>query len=201
MSVNERISINMMNVGKCNKCNIVNDEVLSYIQNKISIADEETLVRICKSAFTSEDIKNSKTLLFESIPTDKRKILRKNKGKEERDVADMINLFKTTEPDLIPVFVARQLDKLPPILWDHLYCSKLLKDMITMKTEIVGIKSTYATLECVNELRTEVYELKTDSQPPASAFKMNMKRGAWHQWTETVDRWNSHMIMICCPMR
>ncbi|CAG5032581.1 unnamed protein product [Parnassius apollo] len=51
--------------------------------------------------------------------------------------------------------------------------------MLTMKTEIEGIKSTYATLECVNELRTEVYQLKTDSPSPASAFKMNMKRGAW----------------------
>lgn len=170
----------MTNVVKCSVCNIVIDELLSYIQNKVSIADEETLVRICTTTFTSEEIKNSKKLLFESIPTDKRKIVRKSKGKEDRDVADIISLFKSEEPDNIPVFVARQLDKLPPILWDHLDCSKLLKDMITMKSEIEAIRTTYATLQCVNELKTEFRRLKTDSLPPAtSLFKVNTKRGAW----------------------
>ncbi|KAL0860209.1 hypothetical protein ABMA27_010516 [Loxostege sticticalis] len=171
----------MTNVVKCNVCNIVIDELLSYIQNKVSIADEETLVRICTTTFTSEEIKNSKKLLFESIPTDKRKIVRKSKGKDDRDVTDIISLFKSEEQNNIPEFVARQLDKLPTILWDHLDCSKLLKDMITMKSEIEAIKTTYATLQCVNELITEFRRQKTSfSLPPAtSLFKVNTKRGAW----------------------
>ncbi|XP_026315752.1 uncharacterized protein LOC113227094 [Hyposmocoma kahamanoa] len=36
----------MTAVIKCNTCNIVIDEMLSYIQNKVSVMDEETLVRI-----------------------------------------------------------------------------------------------------------------------------------------------------------
>lgn len=92
----------------------------------------------------------------------------------------MINLFKSSEPDTIPVFVARQLDKLPPILIDHLDCSKLLKDMSKLRTEIEMMKSNFATLDKLNELRDAVLCIQNDSlPPPTSAFKVNKKRGAW----------------------
>lgn len=171
-----------MNVLKCNECNIVIDEMLAFIQNKVSVIDEETLVRVCKSSFTSEEIKKSKSLLFDSIPTDSRKILRKNKGKEERDLGDIVNLFKSAEPDIIPVFVARQLEKLPPIMWDHLDCTKLLKDLMRVKTDMEEFKSTYATLNQLKELKSEFLQFKNDSFPPASVSsvcKVNLRRGAW----------------------
>lgn len=110
---------------KCNVCNIVIDEMLSYIQNKLSVIDEETLVRLCTSAFTAAEIKISKALLFESVPTGKRNVLRKGDRKEQREINDIMNLFRTADPSSIPVFVARQLEKLPPILFDHLDCTKL----------------------------------------------------------------------------
>ncbi|KAJ8715420.1 hypothetical protein PYW07_009902 [Mythimna separata] len=169
----------MTNILKCDKCNIVIDEMLSYIQNKVSVIDEETLVRICVSSFTSDEIKQSKSLLFDAIPSNLRKIIRKNKGKEGRDLTDIINLFKSAEPDDIPVFVARRLEKLPPITFDHLDCTKLLKDLVRMQAAMDEIKSTYATLENLRDLRTELFQIRNDSLPPTSAFKVNAKRGAW----------------------
>lgn len=156
----------MTNLVKCTGCNLIVDELLCYVQQKISIADEETLVRICASAFTGDEIKKSKTLLYEALPTDKRKVIRKNKGKEERDLSDIISLLKSTEPDDIPVFVARQLDKLPPILWDHLDCSKVLKDILKMKTEIENIKINYATTDSVQDLKVEVMRIRNISHSP-----------------------------------
>lgn len=88
---------------KCTSCNIVIDELLAYVQNKLSVIDEESLIRICVSAFKSDEIKKSKSLLFESLPTDKRKILRKKGGKENRDILDIIVLFKSVDPDIAPV--------------------------------------------------------------------------------------------------
>lgn len=167
------------NVLKCDKCNIVIDEMLSYIQNKVSVIDEVTLVRICVSSFTGEEIKTSKSLLFDSIPTNLRKIIRKNKGKEERDLSDIINLFKSADPDDIPVFVARQLEKLPPITFDHLDCTKLLKDLVRMQATIDEMKLTYATQDQLRELKVECLRGKNDTLPPSSAFKVNTKRGAW----------------------
>ncbi|KAL0881578.1 hypothetical protein ABMA27_001409 [Loxostege sticticalis] len=169
----------MTNVLKCDKCNIVIDEMLAYVQNKVSVVDEMTLVRICLSSFTSEEIKKSKSLLFDSISTKLRKIVRKNKGKEERDIADIINLFKSVDAEEMPVFVAQQLEKLPPITFDHLDCTKLLKDILKVQSEIAEIKSTYATLACVDELKAELRQIKYDSLPPTSNFKVNTRRGAW----------------------
>ncbi|XP_061715306.1 uncharacterized protein LOC133523647 [Cydia pomonella] len=168
----------MTGVIKCNSCNIVIDELLAYVQNKVSLVDEITLVRICKSAFSSDEIKNSKSLLFDSIPTVARKINRKSKGKEERDLLDIFNVFKSTEPDVIPVFVARQLERLPPILFNSLDCTRLLKDMLKFQNDLAEIKETYATLDQLKGLKLELLANKYDTCPLTPICNVNTKRGA-----------------------
>lgn len=184
----------MTNTLKCAACNIVIDELLAYVQNKISVVDEVTLKRICVSAFTSSEIKTSKSLLFESLPTDRRKILRKNKGKEERDLDDIICVFKSVDPDVIPVFVARELERLPPVLFDHLDCTKLLKDLTRLNAEIEEVKNTYVTVKQIEELRLYIHELKHASLPPSlnPAAYVNMRRGAWNLDSGPVGLTMSH---------
>ncbi|XP_063395767.1 uncharacterized protein LOC134680590 [Cydia fagiglandana] len=178
----------MTGVIKCNSCNIVIDELLAYVQNKVSLVDEITLVRICKSAFSSDEIKNSKSLLFDSIPTEARKINRKSKGKEERDLLDIFNVFKSTEPDVIPVFVARQLERLPPILFNSLDCTKLLKDMLKLQNDLAEVKETYATLDQLKGLKLELLANKCDTFPSTPICNVNMKRGAACAWAlDTMD--------------
>lgn len=163
---------------KCISCNIIIDEMLSYIQNKISVIDEDTLVRICTSSFSSEQIVKSKELLFESVCADKAK-KRKNKGKQERDLVDIINVFKSTEPDRFPIFVARDLERLPPILFDHLDCTKLLKDLLLVQNELKEVKSTCVTQNQLNEFKTEMLRMRYDSLIQNPSCKVNMKRGGW----------------------
>lgn len=170
-------NIKMTNVLKCDKCNIVIDEMLSFIQNKLSIMDDDSLVRICVASFTIDEIKKSKTLLFESVPTDKRNILRKQKGKEHRDLVDIIALLKVIDPDVTPIFVARQLEKLPPITFDHLDVTKLLKDITLLKSKVENINSSYVSHE---QLKIELCNLKHDSVPLCSVTNnnnINMRRG------------------------
>lgn len=169
----------MSKVVKCVSCNVVIDELLSYIQNKISVIDEDTLVRLCTSSFSSEDIEKSKTLLYESVPVEKAKIKRKNKGKEQRDLVDIINVFRSVEPDQFPIFVARDLEKLPPILFDHLDCTKLLKDLLLLQNEIKEIKKEYVTQTQLKDLKTDLLKMQNDSLIPTSLCKLNMKRGGW----------------------
>ncbi|XP_060809968.1 uncharacterized protein LOC132904055, partial [Amyelois transitella] len=170
----------MTDIVKCNECNIVINAMLSYIQNKISVIDEESLVRICVSAFTTDEIKKSKSLLFNAVPAERRQIQRKRKGKEGRDMEDIIMLFKSTDPEIIPVFVAKQLEKLPPITFDHLDCTKLLKDLTRMSAEIENIKTTYATVNQVEELKRDLNQRFLTSIPATPCFSnINVKRGAW----------------------
>lgn len=159
---------------KCNNCNLVVDEMLSYIQNKLSLIDEESLTKICLSTFTSVQIEKSKSLLFESLPADQRKKARKGQGKDNRVLNDIISVFKVTEPDVMPVFVARDLEKLPPITFDHLDVSKLLKDLMVVQAEIKNIKASYVTTDQLEELKKDIKNISVSVSP----HNINRKRGA-----------------------
>ncbi|KAM3959759.1 LOW QUALITY PROTEIN: uncharacterized protein ACR2FA_006179 [Aphomia sociella] len=160
---------------KCVGCNYVIDELLAYLKAKLSKADEESLVKLC-TTFSSEDIQKSHSLRFESVPSELRKISRK--GKEDRLVFDMLHFLKVTEPDKLPVFVARDLDKLPNLTMDHLDVSKLLKDMALLQADVMQIKTSYVTAEQLESAKKEYLNNKILS-PPFSAAKINMKRGAY----------------------
>lgn len=121
--------------------------MLSFVQNKIDVMDEESLVRICSTSFTLEDVSMAKKLLFESAPSSKRKVNRRGTAKTERDLFDIITLLKETDPEAVPVFVARELHKLPPVTFDHLDATRLLKDLLILQREINHIKENYVTKE------------------------------------------------------
>lgn len=46
------MSVNML---KCTNCNVVISEVVACIRNRHDVMDNESLIRICVSAFTEED--------------------------------------------------------------------------------------------------------------------------------------------------
>lgn len=148
------------NIVKCSHCNIVICEVLAFIQNKIDVMNEESLVRLCTTSFGPEDIESAKSLLFESITTARRKITRKKEGRSQRDLYDIISLLKETDPDLVPIFVARDLQKLPPVHFDHIDPTRLLKDVLVLQKELNMIKESYVTEEKFNEVKYEVMNLK-----------------------------------------
>lgn len=144
---------------KCKSCNIVVCELLTFVQNKHEVMDSESLVRICVSAFNSAEIENAKYLLFQAITTELRNIKRKRnskEGKSTKDLFDIVNIFKQTSPEKIPVFVARDLNKLPPITFDHVDVTRLLKDIIVIKQEIANIKDTYVTLDQLLQAKNEI---------------------------------------------
>ncbi|KAJ2943368.1 hypothetical protein O0L34_g12177 [Tuta absoluta] len=143
----------MTNIVKCNECNLVVDELLSFLQNKIDVVNEDTLCQICVSAFSAADIQKSKELLFASIPTDKRNIRRKKAGKEQRNIEDIISLLKGVDPEIIPVFVARDLHKLPPVTFDHVDVTSLLRDIVLLQTAVQDIRRNYATIDQLEDVK------------------------------------------------
>lgn len=164
---------------KCTKCNIVINEMLAFVNNKLDVMDEESISRICISAFSEEDIVSAKNLLFESIPTiKKQKKTRKRNGKTLRNIDDIINALKETDPEEIPIFVARELQKLPPILFDHVDVTKILKDLLLMQQDISRIKEQFATTEQLDILKCEIDLLKHTSPINTYECNVNTRRGA-----------------------
>lgn len=162
---------------KCSTCNIVICEVLSFIQNKVDVMNEDSLVQICTTSFSVDDIEQAKSLLFESISTTKRRIPRKGDGRSKRDLHDVIAVFKETDPEEVPIFVARQLQKLPPVTFDHIDATRLLKDILVMQKDIRLIKETYVPIETLNEVKNDLFNLKQASLVNNYSCFVNNKRG------------------------
>lgn len=130
--------------------------MLAFIQNKQDVMDEQSLVQICSSAFSAVDIKLAKSLLFESLS--KRPTERKRHGKTLRDLEDIICLFKETDPEKIPIFVARTLEKLPPVTFDHIDVTVLLKKIVMLEKNIQDFKQQFATKTELNDRLNECYK-------------------------------------------
>lgn len=89
------------------------------------------MIRVCLSAYIEA------ILLFESVA--KSQLLKSwcKDGKRQRDFEDIISLFKEIDLDVILNLVARNLQKLPPVSYDH-----------------IDIQDNHATAEQLIELRT-----------------------------------------------
>lgn len=161
---------------KCDRCNIVIDEVLAFVQNKADIMNKDNLVQICNTAFSAEDIKRAKMLLFESIPSSTMKA-RRNKGKTIRDIEDIVSLIKGVDAELLPIFVAKDLNKLPPVCFDHVDPTRLLKDILLLQNEFHKFKTQYVTKEDLRVFQSELENIKRASIVNDFNF-VNHKRGA-----------------------
>jgi hypothetical protein len=137
--------------------------LLICIQYKQNVMDNESLIKVRDSSFTEREIASAKTLLFESVQTTQRLISRRNDGKKRRNIEDIISFFKEQEPDSIPVFVARDLLKLPPISIDHIDAVSLLKDVIKLRNDLQSLKENCVTVEQFQQLQSDVQSVKVAS--------------------------------------
>ncbi|CAG9791325.1 unnamed protein product [Diatraea saccharalis] len=126
--------------------------------------DNESLIKICVSEFSEKEIEDAKTLLFESVQKEAhRKVSRRKGGKTTRNVEDIICFFKEVDPDCVPIFVARDLQKLPPISFDHIDAVSILKDITKLRNDMNNFKEKYATLSQVQELQNDLESVKLAS--------------------------------------
>lgn len=126
---------------KCNTCNIVVNEVLSFVQNKVDVMNNVSLALICRQSFTEEEIWEAKCLLFDSVP--QKRIQRRGEDKGKKNIEDIIGLLRCAEQDEVPVFVAKELHRLPPVTFDHVDVTRLLKDLMLMQKELNTFKEQW----------------------------------------------------------
>lgn len=168
------------NVLKCNYCNLVVNELLTFVQHKHEVMDTESLARICNSAFCADEIVKAKSLLYQSVSTNLRQIKRKKKeGKTNKDLVDIIEFFKSVDPEKFPTFVALDLNKLPPITFDHVDVTRLLKDITILQNEMKIVKSTYVTMDDLRKQKREIDVNLNHAIVENSYGNIGIKRGAY----------------------
>ncbi|KAL0841481.1 hypothetical protein ABMA28_015158 [Loxostege sticticalis] len=160
---------------------LIANELLAFLQHAIDTMDEVSILQICKSNFKEEEICKSKVLLYETLGQADRMPTRRRDVKGERSLQDMINLLKSTDPDDVPAFVAKELHKLPPVTFDHVDVTRLLKDITTLKADLAEVKFKLEISEStISGLSTELLSLKNNNCVNRSPefSNVNTRRGA-----------------------
>lgn len=119
------------------------------------------LIKICLSSYKSEEIKDSRAIAF-AWRTPTKKLLRRIEGSEQKSIQDIIKVIKESEPNTLPTFVAKNLNKLLPVSFDYIDITTYLKELVILKIDIECIK-TKQTVENDNAalnicLKTRVYD-------------------------------------------
>jgi hypothetical protein len=139
---------------------VIINELLCFICNKMDILPHDTIVKLCIDVFTDQEVEDAKAMLRDSceMETNGRVIWRKGADKTKNNLNDILNFLHGAEPDVIPCFVARDLSKLPPIHYNHMDMSILLKELEIVKGDIADLKiAQLATLEiCREQPKSEV---------------------------------------------
>ncbi|XP_026741922.1 uncharacterized protein LOC113503980 [Trichoplusia ni] len=160
---------------------LVANELLAFLQQKLDVMDEVSAVQICVTNFSEDDIAAAKLLLFRSLDKVEQMVSRRRDGTKTSE-QDIITLLKCTDPDDVPTFVARDLNKLPPVTFDHVDVTSLLKDIVSLKASLADVQRKLETSQMtVADLRTELNELRNSvalTGSPARVSYVNMRRGA-----------------------
>ncbi|KAJ2938096.1 hypothetical protein O0L34_g17655 [Tuta absoluta] len=144
----------------CDRCDVIINEVLYFINAKTDVMDEQSIVQICENNFTEEEIESAKSVIYNHLQT-ARLQLRKGEGRIKRNLQDIIKLLKENSNKL-PTLVAQNLNRLPPISFDYIDVTTLLKDILVLKKQVSDISSSYAPLTVTDTLQTQIQNLRQE---------------------------------------
>ncbi|KAI5634168.1 hypothetical protein NE865_13124 [Phthorimaea operculella] len=151
-------------VNKCPSCRLIINELLAFLQSRMDVMSEKSLIDICANHNTVEEITTAKNLLFENVTTNLRQINRKS-DKKRKDIQDIVTVLKEVNPKTAPIFVARDLHRLPPVNFDHVDASSLLKNINDLRNEIDIIKKSYTTKHDIGDIKNEIINMITRENP------------------------------------
>lgn len=105
---------------------------------------------------------------------------------------EIVKIVKETDPDCIPIFVAKDLNKLPPVTFDHIDVTTFLKEMLLLKKEVASLRRenlevpSLVTNEEMESLKSEIQQLKDLVQGALSSNERENAKEILKQTTNTI---------------
>ncbi|CAG4953939.1 unnamed protein product [Colias eurytheme] len=146
---------------QCSQCCVVINELLSFISNKVDTLPETAIIQICTSAYGYEEIEAARTIVYKLL-TPSKKLMRRKEGSEQKSLQEIIKLIKETEPESLPCFVAKNLNKLPPVTFDHIDVTTFLKEMTLLKNDVANMKAKTTCLKESSKQNADIEYLRQD---------------------------------------
>jgi hypothetical protein len=117
------------------------NELLCFVQNKMNTLPLNIVVKLCTDFYSCEEIAKAKTMLFNIIPTQRRKITRIGAEKAKMDMNDIMKVLLECQPQdaLSAKFVASNLSNLPPVGVENCDLAKLHNDIDNIRNSVTLI--------------------------------------------------------------
>ena len=193
---------------------LIVNELLAFLVHAIDYMDEVSILQLCRTNFKEDDISSGKRLLFESLGKLDQMPSRRRDG-TDKSIQDIIDMLKKTDPDDIPDFVAKELSKLPPVTFDHVDVTRLLKDITTLKAEMTRMQSRLEVSdEIIAELRAQVLQNAGSVIRSPEASKVNTRQRSQNASVGSLESVNTNAspltssadqascappAVVCCP--
>ena len=174
------------------------DELLFFVQNKLSVSPQplDILVRTCTNFYNAGEILASKQVLFASIKQDRFRLIKRiGKDKKQDDLMDICKLLLSTEIERMPMFVAKELSKVP-CTTDTYDVTKVHKDLEEVRKSICALSQNQTELVDLVNTKLGVHNLTrhiTDSQTQTQGTDLlEIRQGRHVQMSPTVISPNKH---------
>ena len=134
----------------------------------MSVLPRSIVNRIVAENFCEEDITTAKDVLYSNVlvPPKQRRIKRQGADKTKNNIDDIYKVLDETDPDALPIFVARDLGKLPTIDFDHVAMSTMSRDITACKNNQHDTDNRLKSLaDSVSELSKEMSTLVSSLSP------------------------------------
>ena len=143
---------------QCSVGPIIN-EVLTYLNNKCDLIPQYHLIKIVADFYSDNVIEAAKLLLHDTCPnhTGQRFKRRQGNDKKRKNIEDMLDMLTKCPLDQVPLYVARDLQNLPPIDITTI-------DASNMCAEIKNLKKQNAEKNPTNEILCKLDALKDEIQ-------------------------------------
>ena len=144
---------------------IIVNEILCFITNKIDLMDHDSLVLTCSKAFSVDDAVAAKSIMKEACTNTDilgtlRIVARTGSDKHKRNIEDIIAMAHKLGTNG-PTFVAKDLRKLPPLTFDSIDVTHLLLRLEKLEhaSEIRQVADK-KNLKILEKMETELKSVK-----------------------------------------
>ena len=122
---------------------VIVEELLCFLANKIDVLPPQSIADLCRTTYDEGEIEAAKKRLFDLCADENSSRFRRRQGpkKSAVNLDDMMRLLQEKGTD-VPLFVARNLSRLPPITFDSIDVSSLLHSVRRAQLEIDVLKAS-----------------------------------------------------------
>ncbi|KAI8496677.1 ATP-binding cassette sub- A member 5 [Branchiostoma belcheri] len=139
----------------------------------MDVLPADIVSKLCTETYQDEEIEAAKRLLFDTCKPDERYKKRQGVNKSTANMADILRVMHSTDPECLPTFVLATL-RLPAVTFDHVDITTCLQELQIVRQEMklirtCSIDSVKVQAELMS-LRTEIAHLRNrlDSTPPTA---------------------------------